>query len=165
MTITITTLTCSYDTTILDTLALPLPLVLRLSLLPLQLPPEPIVAAVAAFATAAATRRGARPSRRPIRRDCAVWIRNERSLAHLRMYDRADFSTPSERFAPVLLDLLLPSTHPDRVPQRSDSRFCSTVLRVGAPAVSHYGRTSSSPAPAVERRVTAPSHSRMREFT
>ena len=83
MTITITTLTCSYDTTILDTLALPLPLVLRLSLLPLQLPPEPIVAAVAAFATAAATRRGARPSRRPIRRDCAVWIRNERSLAHL----------------------------------------------------------------------------------
>jgi hypothetical protein len=83
MTITITTLTCSYDTTILDTLALPLPPVLRLSLLPLQLPPEPIVAAVAAFATAAAARRGACPSRRPTRRDCAVWIRNERPLAHL----------------------------------------------------------------------------------
>eukprot|EP01046_Picozoa_sp_COSAG06_P008574 COSAG06_NODE_434_length_15810_cov_9.319521_14_plen_108_part_00 len=86
MTITITTLTCSYDTTILDTLALPLPPVLRLSLLPLQLPPEPIVAAVAAFATATAARRGACPSRRPTRRDCAVCTSTSMYLYDLLMH-------------------------------------------------------------------------------
>ena len=134
---------------------------LRVSFLPLQLPPEPIVGAVAAFATATAARRGACPSRRPIRRDCAVWIRNERSLAHLCTIVQT-LARHAERFAaPVLVDLLIQIECRREATPDSDG----AALRVGAPAVSHYGRTSSSPAPAVERRVTAPSHSRMREFT
>lgn len=80
------------------------------------------------------------------------------------MYDRADFSTPCGAICLFLVDLLLPShSRSSAAEKRLPILLDGAALRVGAPAVNHYG--SSSPAPAVERRVTAPSHSRMREFT